>query len=318
VAAARRGFGDASAAARAPCLAAGRGRCAAAPAHRPRTGPAPGLRRSLTSASRSAARRHVHWRERADELRRRNRVGTARQRSEHGPLWAPLSLDQPVSVILGHRSALRLTGRQRSGEIVSQILPDEKRHVQPFPATPGPGDAACITGHVSVSLVSLRRTAPSRSMPQIPHSVVAFLSCKRVAVAGVSRTGRTPANAIYRRLAETGHQVFAVNPNASAIEGQPCYANLASIPAGVEAVMVVTHPSVAGRVAQEALDQNIRHIWFHRSFGDGSVSAEAVQLCRSRQVEPIVGGCPLMYCPPVDPAHRLFRWWLRLQDRIPG
>jgi hypothetical protein len=35
-------------------------------------------------------------------------------------------------------------------------------------------------------------------------------------------------------------------------------------------------------------------------------------------VEPIVGGCPLMYCQPVDFAHRCFRWWLRWQHRVPG
>jgi len=35
-------------------------------------------------------------------------------------------------------------------------------------------------------------------------------------------------------------------------------------------------------------------------------------------VEPIEGGCPLMYCQPVDPGHRFFRWWLRLRHRIPG
>ena len=152
----------------------------------------------------------------------------------------------------------------------------------------------------------------------MPSSVASFLACKRVAVAGVSRTGSAPANAIYRRLAETGHDVFAVNPNASEVEGRPCYPNLASIPEKIEAVMVVTHPSAAAAVAQEPLDQNVQHIWFHRSFGDGSVSAEALKLCRSRGVEPIEGGCPLMYCQPVDPGHRLFRWWLRLKHRVPG
>jgi predicted CoA-binding protein len=119
-------------------------------------------------------------------------------------------------------------------------------------------------------------------------------------------------------LSGTGHEVFAVNPNASEVEGGPCYPNLASIPEKVEAVMVVTHPSAAIKVAQEALDQNIRHIWFHRSYGNGSVSAEALELCRSRGVEPIEGGCPLMYCQPVDSAHRFFRWWLRLKHRVPG
>lgn len=155
-------------------------------------------------------------------------------------------------------------------------------------------------------------------MSQVPPSVTAFLACKRVAVAGVSRSADAPANAIYRRLLETGHEVFAVNPNASELEGKPCFPRLAAIPGGVEALMIVTHPSVATKVAQEAVDQNIRHIWFHRSFGDGSVSPEAIQLCRARGVEPIEGGCPLMYCQPVDLAHRVFRWWLRIKHRVPG
>jgi uncharacterized protein len=155
-------------------------------------------------------------------------------------------------------------------------------------------------------------------MSQLPAPVADFLACKRVAVAGVSRSGTAPANAIYRRLAETGHEVFAVNPNASEIDGKACYPTLAAIPEQVEAVMIVTHPSAAAKVVQEALERNVHHIWFHRSFGDGSVSAEALQLCRSRGVEPIEGGCPLMYCQPVDPAHRTFRWWLRLMHRVPG
>ena len=155
-------------------------------------------------------------------------------------------------------------------------------------------------------------------MAPLPSSVARFLACRRIAVAGVSRMGSAPANAIYRRLAETGHAVFAVNPSASEVEGRPCYPNLAAVPEKIEAVMVVTPPSAAATIAQEALDQNVQHIWFHRSFGEGSVSAEALKLCRSRGVEPIDGGCPLMYCQPVDLGHRLFRWWLRLKHRVPG
>jgi predicted CoA-binding protein len=153
---------------------------------------------------------------------------------------------------------------------------------------------------------------------QEPPSVAAFLACRRIAVAGVSRSGNAPANAIFRRLTETGHDVYAVNPSAAEIGGKPCYPSLAAIPEQVEAVMVATHPSVASAIARAALDMNIRHIWFHRSFGNGSVSGEAIQVCRSRGVEPIEGGCPLMYCGTVDPAHRVLRWVLRLQRRVPG
>ena len=155
-------------------------------------------------------------------------------------------------------------------------------------------------------------------MPTLPPAVAAFLEGKRIVVAGVSRSGNAPANAILRRLRDAGHEVIPVNPNATEIEGRKCFADLSAIPDPIDGVMVVTHPSMAADIARAALDRGIRHIWFHRSFGDGSVSQEALDVCRSRGVEPIEGGCPLMYCPPVDPGHRVFRWWLRLSHRIPG
>jgi len=154
-------------------------------------------------------------------------------------------------------------------------------------------------------------------MTKIPPSVAGFLAGQRIAVAGVSRSGSAPANAIFRRLRECGHEVIPVNPNASELEGSPCYPDIGSVPGPLHGVMVVTPPSVSAAVAREALDRGVKHIWFHRSFGSGSVGAEAIQQCRDSGVEPIVGGCPLMYCQPVDPGHRFFRWWLGLSGRVP-
>ena len=148
--------------------------------------------------------------------------------------------------------------------------------------------------------------------------MAAFLEGRRIVVAGVSRSGAAPANAISRRLRDSGHEVIPVNPNASEIDGQRCYPDVDSVPGPIHGVMVVTHPAASVDVARAALGRGVRHIWFHRSFGSGSVSPEALQICRDRGVEPIEGGCPLMYCPPVDPGHRCFRWWLRLRRRIPG
>jgi predicted CoA-binding protein len=155
-------------------------------------------------------------------------------------------------------------------------------------------------------------------MISMPTSVAAFLDGKRIVVAGVSRSGTAPANAIFRRLRDTGHEVIAVNPNAADVEGEPCYPDVRSVPGPIDGVMVATHPAASADVARDALARGVRHIWFHRSFGSGSVAPEAIQACRLGGVEPIVGGCPLMYCQPVDPAHRFFRWWLRLRRRVPG
>lgn len=155
-------------------------------------------------------------------------------------------------------------------------------------------------------------------MRTIPGPVAEFLAAKRIAVAGVSRSGKAPANLIFRRLAETGHEAIPINPNASELEGVRAYPDLSSIPGGVDGLLVATHPSVAAPLVREAVARGIRHVWFHRSFGEGSVSDEAVAACRAARIEPIVGGCPLMYCGRVDFGHRFFRWWLRRKGRVPG
>ncbi len=153
---------------------------------------------------------------------------------------------------------------------------------------------------------------------QLPPSVADFLSGKPIVVAGVSRTGRAPANLIFRRLQQCGHEVIPVNPNASELEGARAYPSLSAVPGEVYGVLIATHPSLGAAIVREAAARGVRRVWFHRSFGAGSVAPEALEACRQAGIEPIVGGCPLMYCQPVDPGHRFFRWWLRLWRRVPG
>lgn len=155
-------------------------------------------------------------------------------------------------------------------------------------------------------------------MVQVPEPVAEFLRGKRIAVAGVSRSGKLPANAIYRRLRAAGYDAIPVNPSAASVEGVRCYPDLASIPGPVDGVIVATHPDVALQIVHQCARLGVKNVWFHRSFGDGSVSLAAVEECRMRGISCLVGGCPLMYCGPVDPFHRLMRWWLRLRRRVPG
>lgn len=155
-------------------------------------------------------------------------------------------------------------------------------------------------------------------MAHIPESIGRFLEGRRIAVAGVSREPGQPANAVYRRLRDSGHEVFAINPNASEVEGSPCYRDLAALPGPVDGVVVATHPDVALEVVHQCAEQGVDRVWFHRSFGEGSVSEEAVRECAARGIECIVGGCPLMFCEPVDFGHRCMRWWLQRRGRVPS
>lgn len=154
-------------------------------------------------------------------------------------------------------------------------------------------------------------------MAQMPALVAEFLSGKRVAIAGVSHGATSAANAVYRKLRACGYEALTVNPNASEVEGKKCYPDLASIPGDLDSVVIATHPGVSAQIVRQALDRNVRRSWFHRSFGNGSVSAAAVQECARGGVLCIVGGCPLMYCEPVDFGHRCMRAWLGWRGRLP-
>lgn len=155
-------------------------------------------------------------------------------------------------------------------------------------------------------------------MTTLPRGVVDFLAVKRIAVAGVSRDRRQPANAIFRRLRETGHEVVPINPKAVEVEGARCYPSLGAVPDAIDAVMIVTPPDASAEVVRQAAERGVKQVWFHRSFGDGSVSPEALVACNTRGIEPIVGGCPLMYCGNVDVGHRCFRWWLGFRGKLPS
>jgi predicted CoA-binding protein len=156
-------------------------------------------------------------------------------------------------------------------------------------------------------------------MPTAQAAIDDFLAQKRIAVAGVSREGgdNHGGNIVYQRLRERGYTVFAVNPNTDTVEGDPCYRSLAAIPGGVDAVVIATAPAIAPSVVEECRALGITRVWMHRSFGAGSVSKEAHELCRQSGIASIAGGCPLMYGPTSDGGHRFMRSMLGLFGRLP-
>ena len=155
-------------------------------------------------------------------------------------------------------------------------------------------------------------------MSHAAELIADFLRGKRIAVAGVSRGAESAANPVFRKLRTAGYEVFPVNPNAVEVEGVPCYPDLASIPGTLDGVVVATHPDQSLEVVRQVIARRVPRVWFHRSFGQGSVSDAAVRECEAHGIACIVGGCPLMFCEPVDVGHRCMRWWLDRRGRIQG
>jgi len=153
-------------------------------------------------------------------------------------------------------------------------------------------------------------------MQNVKEAATAFLANKRVAVTGVSRTPKTHgSNTVYKRLRERGYQVFAVNPNAGEVEGDPSYKDLASIPGGVDAVVIATRAEIAEDTMRECAELGIKHVWMHWGSGTSSVSTAATEYGRRHGITVIDGGCPLMFAPTADLGHKVMR--VVLSGRVP-
>lgn len=153
---------------------------------------------------------------------------------------------------------------------------------------------------------------------KIADAATDFLACRRIAVTGVSRTpGSHGSNVVYDRLVERGYEVFPVNPNATEIGGKPAYPSLTAIPGGVEAVVIGTAPGRALDTMKEAVELGVGHVWMHRSIDAGSVSDEATAYGREHGVQVIDGGCPLMFDPTADGAHKVMCTLLKLFGKVP-
>lgn len=145
-----------------------------------------------------------------------------------------------------------------------------------------------------------------------------FLSHKRVAVTGVSRSSKDHgANVVFKRMVERGYEVYPVNPNATTVEGVTSYPDIKSIPGGVELVVIGTRPEHADQTMRECAELGITRVWMHRLMGKGSCSHDAAVYGREHGITVIEGGCPLMFGPTADTGHKVMRALFSLTGGVP-
>ncbi len=155
-------------------------------------------------------------------------------------------------------------------------------------------------------------------MPTMNEMVDDFLVQKRIAVAGVSRGGKSPANLIYEKLKREGHTVYAINPNAEMIDGEPAYADVKSTPEKADGVVIVTNPALTEQIVKQCADAGIPRAWIHSSVVHGSsVTEAAIQYGEAHGVKVIPGGCPMMFGTKADIFHKGMCWWMKTTGKLP-
>ena len=156
-------------------------------------------------------------------------------------------------------------------------------------------------------------------MASLESKINDFLSQKNIGVVGVSNAKPGVANSIYKKLRDSGYQVYAINPNADEVEGDTCYPSLESTPVKVDAVVIGTRPEVTEKIVEDCERLGIKRVWMHHSFNalGSSRSDKAVEYCHEHDISVIPAGCPMMFCEPVDFGHKCMRWMARMTGNLP-
>ena len=144
------------------------------------------------------------------------------------------------------------------------------------------------------------------------QAVKDFVAGKRLALVGASRSGKKFGNIAYKELKQRGYQVYMIHPQASEIEGEPCYPSLQAFEGKLDGVVVSVPPSQGMQVLREASQAGVKNVWIQQQ-GD---SPELLELGNSLGLNLIHGKCILMYAEPVRSFHSFHRLFVRLTGKL--
>src|SRR5512143_4374728 len=103
------------------------------------------------------------------------------------------------------------------------------------------------------------------------QAIDSFLSCRRVAVVGVSRDPKDFSRAVFRAFVERGYDAVPVNPAGGEAEGRRSVARVGDVQPPAEAALLLTPPAATAQVVRECAEAGVRRVWMHRSGGQGAV-----------------------------------------------
>jgi predicted CoA-binding protein len=98
---------------------------------------------------------------------------------------------------------------------------------------------------------------------------------KVIAVVGHSDKPYRTSYRIANYLRDAGYKVYPVNPTLSAIDGQPCYPNLASVPEPIDIVDVFRRSEYLAEVIDESISVGAKAVWAQLGVVDEEAAKKA-------------------------------------------
>ena len=140
-----------------------------------------------------------------------------------------------------------------------------------------------------------------------------FLSHSPIAFAGVSRDKKKLTYTIYKDLLTKGYKVLPVNPNTDLIDDVKCYPSIASLPEGINSLLIAVPKSETASLVKQAIEKNIKNIFIQQQ----ADTPDAIKLAEDAGINIISGYCILMVTEPVKGIHGIHKFFSKLFGKYP-
>ena len=116
-----------------------------------------------------------------------------------------------------------------------------------------------------------------------------FLTLKKVAVIGMSRSKSKAAHFVPKYLSENGFDIIPVNPNSDEILNKKCYKEITEVDGEIDIVDVFRPSEDVLPFVKEAIKKNPKVIWLQ----EGIHNEEAENLAREHGIDVVFNRCML-------------------------
>ena len=116
-----------------------------------------------------------------------------------------------------------------------------------------------------------------------------FLSLKKVAVIGISRSESKAAHFVPKYLSENGFDIIPVNPNSNEILSKKCYKEITDVEGDIDIVDVFRPSEDVLPFVRDAIKKNPKVIWLQ----EGIHNEEAENLAREHGIDIVFNRCML-------------------------
>ena len=142
-------------------------------------------------------------------------------------------------------------------------------------------------------------------MIQKRTDISSFLSCKKIAMVGVSRDEKDFSRRLYQAMEKTGYSMIPVNNEAETIGEKRCFSKVTEIDPSPEGALIMLPKENAREAVLDCIDAGVKRVWVYGISGPKDVDPSVLELSEKEDILLIAGYCPFMFLEGSSFIHKL-------------